>query len=119
MTSPSKTKEGRKAYYYKNRTAHLRRLARSRQNTVVKWLENLKDAPCTDCGRKFPHECMDFDHVRGRKLFEVNFTAYKWRGTKKLEREIAKCELVCANCHRTRTKNRAARLRQRIAEARA
>ena len=64
----------------------------------------VKEAPCQDCGRRFPPECMDFDHIRGRKRFTINriMAAHLW-----LYQEIEKCDLVCANCHRIRTKKRA------------
>jgi hypothetical protein len=47
---------------------------------------------------------MDFDHVRGRKRFSIS----KMVGRKRIDvlAEIAKCELVCIRCHRTRTHNR-------------
>ncbi len=46
---------------------------------------------------------MDFDHVRGEKLFgivEARGSAIAWQT---VLNEIAKCDLVCANCHRMRT----------------
>jgi hypothetical protein len=67
----------------------------------------LKAGPCTDCGGTFPPECMDFDHVRGRKQFNVG-RYISGRSWATVLTEIAKCELVCANCHRTRSKNRRA-----------
>jgi hypothetical protein len=45
---------------------------------------------------------MDFDHVRGVKhanVMELIPTLSK----KKIDLEIAKCEIVCSNCHRIRT----------------
>jgi len=65
----------------------------------------LKDGPCVDCGGKFPSECMDFDHVpeRGPKLASVGRLL---RDEELLQAEIAKCDLVCSNCHRIRTKAR-------------
>jgi lysyl-tRNA synthetase class I len=48
---------------------------------------------------------MDFDHVRGRKhknVMELIPTLSK----KKIDEEIAKCEIVCSNCHRIRTHGR-------------
>lgn len=64
--------------------------------------------PCTDCGRFFPAVCMDFDHLPGSdKVADVaqmaNGTQYSLAA---IEREIAKCEIVCANCHRIRTSKR-------------
>ena len=64
-----------------------------------------KDSPCVDCGDKF-HPCaMDFDHVRGTKLYSIAQCASRFGKVKLLE-EIAKCDLVCACCHRKRTYSR-------------
>ena len=67
-------------------------------------LRKLKDAPCMDCGNRFPPECMDFDHVRGVKAFEISRAAA--RTEEAVRAELAKCDLVCANCHRIRTRKR-------------
>lgn len=67
-------------------------------------LTALKNHPCMDCKNVFPPECMDFDHVRGKKLFNVSKMV--GRSLTTFYAEIAKCELVCANCHRTRTRRR-------------
>lgn len=64
-----------------------------------------KAAPCSDCGGTFPPVCMDFDHRRGEeKVRDVS----KCRTVTAAEAEMAKCDLVCANCHRIRTSLRAA-----------
>lgn len=73
--------------------------AKERRN----WLNSLKSAPCMDCGGVFPPECMDFDHVRGVKFFNISNIC---RSMESLLHEIAKCDLVCANCHRIRTAKR-------------
>jgi hypothetical protein len=54
----------------------------------------------------YPPCVMQFDHVRGIKEFNISaYNGYQWRRDK-LEAEIAKCEVVCANCHMVRTHNR-------------
>lgn len=63
-----------------------------------------KDRPCMDCGGVFPTECMDFDHVRGDKKFTIS--VQRRRPWQEVLDEIAKCDVVCANCHRIRTKRR-------------
>lgn len=64
----------------------------------------LKSSPCADCNGKFPPECMDFDHIRGEKKFAISASIYL--SPERIANELAKCELVCANCHRIRTKQR-------------
>ena len=63
----------------------------------------LKADPCADCGKRFPAPCMDFDHVRGKKYFSISKATRSARGMATLIREMRKCDLVCANCHRVRT----------------
>jgi helix-turn-helix protein len=80
---------------------------RAKQRRINQFAEiaKLKDVPCADCGNKFPPECMDFDHVSGDKIGQVAHLV-TCRGFQVALDEIEKCEVVCANCHRTRTKNR-------------
>lgn len=70
------------------------------------WLSSLKEGrPCTDCGRVYPPEAMQWDHLPGLpKLGDIS----SLRGAPREEvlAEIAKCELVCANCHAARTYRR-------------
>jgi hypothetical protein len=81
-----------------------RNAVRSKENREA--IQAAKNRPCADCGGTFPQECMDFDHIdeRGPKLFNLSNS-----GTRRLEAvlaEIAKCDVICANCHRVRTCNR-------------
>ena len=62
--------------------------------------------PCADCGLTFPAVCMDFDHVRGDKVDNVSYLVSGHRRWEIIETEIAKCEIVCSNCHRVRTLNK-------------
>lgn len=59
---------------------------------------------CMDCGYAAHPDALQFDHVRGEKLFNVAQGAH--RSQKLLEAEIAKCDIVCANCHAVRTASR-------------
>ncbi len=72
-----------------------------------KIIEEAKAAPCADCGEGYPHYVMDFDHVRGEKLFAIGSMS-RATAVHKLYAEIAKCDVVCANCHRQRTYERRA-----------
>lgn len=70
---------------------------------LYKYIREYKERhPCVDCKVQYPYYVMDFDHVRGRKqknVMELVPTLSK----KKIDEEIAKCEVVCSNCHRIRT----------------
>ena len=70
---------------------------------LAQYIRDLKEAsPCMDCKNRYPYYVMDFDHVRGTKhanVMELIPTLSK----KKIDLEIAKCEIVCSNCHRIRT----------------
>lgn len=56
------------------------------------------------CGGRFPAVCMDFHHREGEdKCFDIGDTSAKGRGSRGLNAvlaEIAKCDVLCANCHR-------------------
>lgn len=72
------------------------------------WLISLKaGTPCTDCGRVFPPQVMQWDH---KPEFEKigNISQDFWNRTRdEVLAEISKCDLVCTNCHRIRTFTRA------------
>ena len=65
---------------------------------------SLKDSPCVDCNGRFHYSAMDFDHMPGfTKVDTVSNMTSKGKSRRVLLEEIAKCELVCSNCHRVRT----------------
>lgn len=59
-----------------------------------------------DCGGRFPAFIMDFDHVRGIKIADVSRFRCGRLAWSRLQAEVEKCEVVCANCHRVRTQLR-------------
>lgn len=65
-------------------------------------IEAAKASPCADCATPYPHYVMDFDHVRGVKLFTIGSMS-RATNVERLRLEIAKCDVVCSNCHRERT----------------
>lgn len=77
-------------------------MARRREENAAYIFSVKEGVPCTDCKQHFPPYCMDFDHLTNKKcnVSRMANSAYKL-DTIKLE--IAKCELVCSNCHRIRT----------------
>lgn len=67
-------------------------------------VRSLKDVPCADCGQRYSSEVMDFDHVPGRGG-KIGSVGSRKSLTAILE-EARKCDVVCANCHRLRTRRR-------------
>lgn len=61
---------------------------------------------CKDCGYNSFPEALDFDHVIGTKCFNIGEAIAGTYSLEKLLEEINKCEIVCSNCHRVRTKRR-------------
>lgn len=56
---------------------------------------------CADCGIS-DWRVLEFDH-RDRKLKKFNLADSTQHSLKKVKAEIAKCDIVCANCHNIRT----------------
>src|SRR5579872_2409404 len=62
-----------------------------------------KQKPCADCTKEYPWYVMDYDHVRGIKEFDLSKAASMRLSEIRILNEIAKCEVVCSNCHLERT----------------
>jgi hypothetical protein len=71
-------------------------------------IEFFRTHPCLDCGETDP-VVLEFDHL-GDKAFSIG-QALPYRNWQSILEEIAKCDVVCANCHRRRTARRRGSLR--------
>ena len=89
---------------YKERYFESTKRGKKRRTDLIR---EAKDVPCQDCGDRF-HPCaMDFDHRDGDKEFGISsYSGGRSVSLVKLLAEMAKCDVVCANCHRVRTFNR-------------
>lgn len=96
----SKTPEYKRAHKDANKTkyAEYTRLNREKKKRIYR---EAKNKPCADCGILYPWYVMDFDHQRDKE-FNISNNFYTF-GIEKLLVEIAKCDVVCSNCHRLRT----------------
>jgi hypothetical protein len=65
-------------------------------------LSYLLEHPCVDCGETDP-VLLDFDHVRGTKIANISRMVSWNSSTEAIKKEIVKCEVRCANCHRKKT----------------
>ena len=85
-----------------------RRYVNKRRNEARDVLNAYKlAAGCVDCGYAEHAVALDFDHLPGfeKSLDLCAATARGWPMSRIME-EVAKCEVVCANCHRVRTLER-------------
>lgn len=71
-----------------------------KRNRQFIW-DYLSSHPCVDCGEKDP-VVLEFDHVRDSKSFNMA-TGSRWLSLEKIKKEIEKCDIRCANCHRRKT----------------
>jgi len=64
------------------------------------WFAQLKNKPCSRCGGTFPPYVMDWHHRDpSQKKFPLN-AGNLTRTEESILAEVAKCDLLCANCHR-------------------
>jgi hypothetical protein len=61
----------------------------------------LIEHPCVDCGENDP-VVLDFDH-KSDKVASISYLLGTVAGWERVEKEIEKCEVRCANCHRRKT----------------
>ena len=99
-----------KRWYEANRDSEIAKaLVRNKANKAATraYLQELKEnTPCADCGINYPYYVMDFDHISDDKFKNINTMMRENYSLTEIQKEIDKCELVCANCHRIRTHQR-------------
>lgn len=97
-----KNKDKLIAYYDREEVIARKKLADNvrrfnRKTEAVAFLGN----KCNDCGKEYPLPCYDFHHVDPtQKEFDPCSGLTKKRDV--FFTELAKCILLCANCHRMR-----------------
>ncbi len=93
-------------WYANNREKVIARINAHQKDLLARLrilLKEYKESnPCVDCGISYPSFVMDLDHVRGTKRNNVS-ALHKFGSEAQFWTEVAKCDLVCANCHRFRT----------------
>jgi len=97
----------RKAYYKKNKARLKPRLKENSRKMGIlikkKIFAYLSSHPCVDCGEsRILRLC--FDHRKGvKKEFDIGAARYGRFGWKRIEAEIAKCDVRCVGCHAEKT----------------
>ena|SRR2546421_3289972 len=98
-----KQREAKRRYYERNREVYLEKNRRKRERMRQMVIE-AKAVPCMDCGQIFPFCAMDFDHREDKEALISHLV--NSLSVSRLVAEIAKCDVVCSNCHRIRTYTR-------------
>lgn len=88
----------------KRRIHNKRQLVKTRQRNTRYVQEYLRTHPCVDCGYD-DIRALDFDHLRD-KVIGISQLRFKGASLDNLQREMDKCEVRCANCHRIVTHER-------------
>ena len=103
-------------HYAANRQRYIDNAAQRKRTLALEraayLIEYFRSNPCSDCGESDP-VVLEFDH-QGEKLFTIGQDLCDRNWTSILN-EIAKCEVVCANCHRRRTARRRGHIRAAVA----
>jgi hypothetical protein len=61
---------------------------------------------CVDCRNRYPHYVLEFDHKPEFNKIDVVYRVLRNYGPEAAWQEVAKCDVVCANCHKIRTYQR-------------
>ncbi len=109
--------EYKQQHYAANKVRYIENAATYRRQMAIErtdWLlEFFLANPCADCGET-DAVVLEFDHLWDKKFsIASNFYTKPWDD---ILEEIAKCEVVCANCHRRRTALRGGFLRADVAQ---
>lgn len=79
----------------------------TRRFKIKKWMIEYKGGKCIDCGvDNLDISCYDFHHLDpNEKDFNLSSLNSARISLEKVKKELDKCDLLCANCHRTKHSN--------------
>ena len=78
---------------------------KQKRNKIDHYIRMYKQGrKCADCKEDYPYWILEYDHLPGSvKLFTVCAYRHYTTSIEVVKAEIAKCEVVCSNCHANRT----------------
>ncbi len=80
---------------------------RHRNRNRSKVIDHLLNHPCVDCGET-DIRVLDFDHIfQPEKYSDISKMLRDSLAWERIESEIGKCQILCANCHRKKTSDAA------------
>jgi hypothetical protein len=92
-----------KEHYINNKKSYISRNKNFKKANQDNMINFLQDKSCLDCGNK-DSRVLEFDHLSDKSK-NISETLNNWSWERILT-EIAKCDIVCCNCHRLRTLKR-------------
>ncbi|MFZ2522808.1 MAG: hypothetical protein WAW92_00285 [Minisyncoccia bacterium] len=95
LTTESKVYKRHKCKFCYQRTKDILRKKNGR------WLNEYKASRgCKVCGNN-DYRVLEFHHLdKSKKDFSISFAQANRFGLEKMQQEIKKCDILCANCHR-------------------
>lgn len=98
-----------KSWYKKNSSLHKSRTRKVKKQQIVSArnfvINFLKENPCVICGED-DIVVLEFDHTNPEnKEFSISRMISSGMSILRIQKEISKCQVMCANCHRRKTAN--------------
>ena len=86
--------------WYRRNKARKYEMSVRRKQDLARYVDDIKrESGCSRCGERDP-ACLVFHHRKpSSKRFHVAIGAEGRVGLVALQKEIAKCDVLCANCH--------------------
>ena len=99
---PTNTREYNRSYHA-NRSPEAKaqkiKAQRERRQRITREIAKIKAGAACACGESHP-ACLDFHHESGAKEETVANAMRRGWSLERVLAEIAKCTLICSNCHR-------------------
>jgi transcription elongation factor Elf1 len=97
---PEKRRECRRRWYANNKESEKEHVNRRKKQIRAWFVEYKSKLKCSKCGENHP-ATIDFHHkTRNEKEFNIAFMSYFGYSIERIKKEISKCIILCANCHR-------------------
>ena len=96
----NKRREYRRKWYSENKVSERNHVYR-RKREINDWFNKYREAlSCSLCGENHP-ATLDFHHKsKSSKEFGINVLVHNGYSLDRIKKEMEKCLVVCANCHR-------------------
>lgn len=100
VNNPDKVRASRRKWYANNRE-HAKQKVLERKKALYEWYRAYKKTlKCGRCGESH-YACLEFHHKdKEDKGINPAHMARNGYSIKRMKMEFAKCEVLCANCHR-------------------